>query len=696
MGIVTRMRENRASPENPSTSLANPAAWIVDLFNGGTTQAGVRVNNSNALTIAPVYAAIRVITDTFASLPLVTYERRPGARRMNRVRATGHHLYPLLKERANPFMSAFTFRETMAGHLESWGNAFAEIERDGAGRVLHLWPLRPDRMKVTWTGTRKVYLYSMPDGREVPFRPDEIFHVPGFGFDGLVGYNPIALARESLGLTKATEVFGASFFGNGSRVSGVLSSPNNLSDAAYKRLRQSWEEQHRGAGNHHRVAILEEGTQWQQIGIPPEDAQFLATRQFQVADVARWFRVPPHMIGDLSRSTNNNIEHQSLEFVVHTVGPRLERWEQPMNWELVPEEERGTVYAEFNVDGLLRGDIAARTEHYRSMWGIGVYSINDIREKENLNSVEGGDTHFVPLNMVALSTQGDPFLTGGDRPSGPDSRGELPSDLARLVTRNERALPPGTESAVAPTDAQRRSAALRRRQMLAHRPVFEQRAEFVLSSELKAVRKALARSLSTRDAIDLNDWLDEFYDTFNETVADRMRAAVQALAGVIYASAAEEVEGDQDVDAQTEQLIEDFADTLGVRWAASSRRQLQEILRDTEPEDLEAALTQRLDEWEETRAGKVGLHETVRLAGAVAVWAYAANERYRITWVAFGDNCPYCDQLDGKTIDTRSEVFVEGGSEIDPDDGEHDPLPVRYDVGHAPAHGGCDCSLAAA
>lgn len=696
MGIVTRMRENRASPENPSTSLANPASWLVDLMSGGATKSGVRINNSNALQIAPVYAAIRVITDTFASLPLITYERVPNGRRMDRRKAVEHHLYPLLKERSNPFMSAFTFRETMAGHLESWGNAFAEIERDGAGRVQHLWPLRPDSMRVLWTGSRKVYLYRLPDGQEIPFRADEIFHVPGFGFDGLVGYNPITLARESLALTKATEVFGASFFGNGSRVSGVLQTPKVMSDEAYQRLRQTWEEQHRGVGNHHRVAILEEGTQWQQIGIPPEDAQFLATRQFQVADVARWFRVPPHMIGDLSRSTNNNIEHQSLEFVVHTVGPRLKRWEQPMNWELVPEEERGSIYAEFNVDGLLRGDIKSQTEHWKAMIGVGVYSPNDVREMKNMNGYEGGDSYFVPLNWVPASAGGDPFPTGGDRPPDPDSRGELPSDLARIVTRNERALPAGAETAVAPTAAQRRSAALRRRQMLAHRPMFEDRAANVLTTELNQVRRAVARAFGGRDQAELRAWLDEFYESFNETVAERMLAAVQALAGVIYASAAEEVDGDQEVDAETERMIGEYADTLGVRWAASSRRQLQAILRDTEPEDLEAALNQRLDEWEEKRAEKSAMRETVQLAGAVAVWAFAANERYSVTWVTFGDNCPYCDSLDGKTIDTRSEVFVEGGSEVDPADGENEPLRVRYDVGHAPVHSGCDCGLAAA
>ena len=394
MGVLRRIAEQRASLENPATPLSNPAAWLIDIFGGERSYTGKSVNERNALTSVSVFAATRVIAESVASLPLPVYKRLDPR---GKERATSHPLYALLHDRPNPNMSSFTFREALQAHLCLWGNAFAEIETNGAGRPIALWPITPDRVKVTREGTTKYYIVTV-DNRQIRFESNQILHIPGLSFDGLVGYSPVQLARQAIGLALATEEFGARFFGNGANPGGVLTHPNTLSEEAQKRLKKSWEEKASGLSNAHRIQILEEGMKWEKIGVPPEDAQFLETRKFQVSEIARWFRVPPHMIGDLDRATFSNIEQQSIDFVTHSLRPWLVRWEQVLNWDLFGE--RSPYYAEFVVDGLLRGDTQARYAAYNIGRNAGFLSANDIREMENMNPLPGkqGDLYLVPLN----------------------------------------------------------------------------------------------------------------------------------------------------------------------------------------------------------------------------------------------------------------------------------------------------------
>ena len=320
------------------------------------------VSPSTALQVTAVFACVRILAETVAGLPLHVYRRLENG---GKARAPDHYLYSLLHYLPNPEMTSFEFREVMMGHVCTWGNAYAEIEFDRAGRVRALWPLRPDRMTVKRVNGRLQYIYklSKPDSQgrtEITLRDEQVFHVHGLGSDGIVGYSPIHLARQAVGLALAAEEFGARFFGNDARPGVVLEHPGQLGDEAHKRLRESWESRHGGLDKSHRVAILEEGLKVHEIGLPPEDAQFLQTRKFQVSEIARMFRIPPHMIADLERATFSNIEHQSLEFVIHTIRPWLVRWEQEIYRSLLTPQERKTYFAEFLVDGLLRGDIKSR------------------------------------------------------------------------------------------------------------------------------------------------------------------------------------------------------------------------------------------------------------------------------------------------------------------------------------------------
>lgn len=384
----------RGSLENPSTPLSSGADWLFDALGARKSWAGANITNDGSLALTAVYACVQIIATTLATLPLPVYKRLDNG---GKQRAPSHPLYTLLHDRPNPEMSIVTFRETLMTNVLLWGNGFAEIERNQANQPAALWPIHPQRVRIANEGGRKVFWITV-DGVEKPFGRDDILHIPGLGYDGFVGLSPIQLARQALGLASASEEFGARFFSNGAKMSGVLQHPMRLSDDAAKRLREGFEKVYGGAENAHKVFIAEEGMTFSPMSVPPNDAQFLETRKFQTQEIARIFRVPPHMLADLERATFSNIEHQSIDFVIHTIRPWAVRWEQTLNWELFGN--RSPFYCEFVIDGLLRGDVKSRFEAYAVARQNGWLSANDIRLLENMNPVDGGDAYLVQTNMV--------------------------------------------------------------------------------------------------------------------------------------------------------------------------------------------------------------------------------------------------------------------------------------------------------
>ena len=300
-------------------------------------------------------------------------------------------------------------------HLLLWGNAYAQIIRNGKGEIIALYPLMPNRMMVDRDDKGQLYYQyntSKDDaptmkGTMVNLKPSEVLHIPGLGFDGLVGYSPIAMAKNAIGMAIACEEYGARFFANGAAPSGVLEHPGTIKDPA--RLRESWTATFGGSSNANKVAVLEEGMKYTPISISPEQAQFLETRKFQINEIARIFRVPPHMVGDLEKSSFSNIEQQSLEFVKYTLDPWVVRWEQALQRTLLSEEEKKTLFFKFNVEGLLRGDYASRMNGYATARQNGWMSANDIRELEDLDRIPaelGGDLYLVNGNMLPLVSAG--------------------------------------------------------------------------------------------------------------------------------------------------------------------------------------------------------------------------------------------------------------------------------------------------
>lgn len=379
----------------------------------GRTTSGKPVNERTAMQTTAVYACVRILAEAIASLPLHVYEYQDdGGKKL----VHDHPLYYLLHDEPNPEMTSFVFRETLMSHLLIWGNAYAQIIRDGAGRVLGLYPLLPDKMEVQRDDRGNIYYVYSRNSDENPMfkeygniklKAEDVLHIPGLGFDGLIGYSPIAMTKNAVGMTLACEEYGASFFANGANPGGVLEHPGVLKDPS--KVRESWNSVYRGVNNAHKIAVLEEGMKYQQIGIPPEEAQFLETRKFQINEIARLYRIPPHMVGDLDKSSFSNIEQQSLEFVKYTLDPWVIRWEQSLQRSLLLPGEKGKYFIKLNVDGLLRGDYQSRMNGYAVGRQNGWFSANDIREMENMNPIpdeEGGNLYLVNGAMTKLADAG--------------------------------------------------------------------------------------------------------------------------------------------------------------------------------------------------------------------------------------------------------------------------------------------------
>ena len=380
-------------------------------FMGGTPS-GKAVTERSAMQMTAVYSCVRILAEAVAGLPLHLYKYTDGG---GKEKALDHPLYRLLHDEPNPEMSSFVFRETLMTHLILWGNAYAQVIRNGKGEVVALYPLMPNKMSVDRDENGRLY-YTYYRGSDeaiknkdfaVTLQPSDVLHIPGLGFDGLVGYSPIAMAKNAIGLAIATEEYGAKFFANGAAPGGVLEHPGTIKDP--QRVRESWQSTFGGSGNANKIAVLEEGMKYTPIGISPEQAQFLETRKFQINEIARIFRVPPHMVGDLEKSSFSNIEQQSLEFVKYTLDPWVIRWEQSIQRALLSQGEKAQYFVKFNLEGLLRGDYHSRMNGYAIGRQNGWMSANDIRELENLDRIpaeEGGDLYLINGNMLPLKNAG--------------------------------------------------------------------------------------------------------------------------------------------------------------------------------------------------------------------------------------------------------------------------------------------------
>jgi HK97 family phage portal protein len=658
-------------------------ADLARYLSGEPAWSEVEVSRASAMGVTAVYACVRLIAESVASLPLILYRRLEGG---GKERATDHPLYPVLHNAPNREQNAFTFKEQIIGHLLLNGNTYSEISRKDA-TVLELWPLDPEDMRVKRVANEKVYVYRHA-GTEKVYPRQNILHVPGMGYDGITGYSPIELERQAIGLAIATEKYGAKFFANDGRPGGVIQHPGKLKDdAAYKRMRDSWEAAHRDWENKHRVAILEEGATFKEISLSPEHAQFLETRKFQVAEIARIFRVPPHMIGDVERSTSwgTGIEQQQIGFVVHTLRPWLVRIEQAVSQQLLMPSEREEYFAEFLVDALLRGDLQSRAAAYRTFREIGIYNANEIREMENKNPVDGGEVYFIPMNWIpadkaedmADSQIGENVQQG--KPAEPVAESEPVDEPIEDDSRELRTL---------------RTAAARQRIVKGHMGLFRDATARVLAKERRDVVAGAKEYLGTRELGDFKDWLERYYKEFPGYIRRAVTPIYRSVAEQVKAEIAEEISGIPDLTPEDEEFLSSVVFGFVQRYIGQSKADISSAIEKSINEGMDALpfIEARFDYWDGHRPARVANRESVQSGNAFAKAAYVAAGVLFLRWVTMGPKtCPFCQRMNGMRVKTDA-TFALPGDVITTDAGS---MGLSRTVGHPPLHDGCVCQIVA-
>lgn len=641
----------RRSLENPTVPISSQK--ILDVFGIAQSTAGVNVNEKTAMRNIAVFACIRILSETPASLPLIVYRRLDKG---GKERAHNHPTYPVLHDMANPEMTAMTLRETVQGHAVSWGNGYAYIVREN-GWAKELWPLLPDKTRPIRTNGELSYIVSMSSGEQRILNPIDVLHIPGFGYDGLQGYNPIRLAREAIGLSMAAEEFGSRFFGQGANLGGIIEHPGKLGQQAHENLKQSLNQQHQGLSKAHLLLILEEGMKYQKKGIPPNDAQFLETRNFQVTEIARLFRVPPHMIADLGRATFANIEHQSIEFVVHTLRPWLVRWEQAINYKLFSPQERKRYFAEHLVDGLLRGDARTRAEALSTLRQNGIINADEWREIENMNPQPDGTGKIYLVNsaMVSIPTAA------------------APAQARTLEQRN--------------SDANKRA-----RLANSYKIAFADMGVRIVRREKADIIKAGLKILAERSYERFDRWLEDFYKEAPAWITRIISPLAHSYAESVHVLAADEINALPGMTRELEEHIERYTRTFTAGYISSSLGQLRHVVRQAIEDniDIEEAVTKRLDEWEERRPGKIAMVETVRLGNGIAMTVFAGAGISRMRWVNTGTKtCLFCNELDGKIV-SMGRPFVREDEKLTAEDGT---MHIYKPTMHPPVHQACNCQI---
>ena len=663
------------------SDFTNAPEWLIAPSGAASSNSGQTVTEDSALRLSAVFACVRILQQTISTIPLQVYERTGGGGRGKRI-VSDHPLYDVLHRLTFPDwnLSSLEFRELMMGWLALYGNAYALIQRDGRGRVTGLQPWHPTYMVVHKQAGGVKYMLQAAGG-EVELDQREVLHIRAMlvNADCVVGLSPIQYARETLGTSQALEQFGGKFFANAARPSGVLEVPFSFDgrEDAMRRLRDSWENLHKSSANVGKTAILEEGTTFKPLTIPPGDAQFLESRRFGIEEIARIFWcIPPHMIGDMTHATYSNIEQQGIEFVTKVARPLAVKFETALNNTLFSKEDRKRYFAEFNLDGLMRGDTESRYRAYSSGMNWGFLSPNDIRDLENMNRVEGGDQYFVPLNMVPIK-QSEALVK---------AQIEKPAASAPAKEDDEEAQPKQSQEGKAgPHRRETRAtgAAFRLRLREGYRPLVRNAAERIVRAEVRGIRKQIDSARALRDKSIFDNWLEQFYNSeFGPVIEAAMGAVFASLAESVGGAAADEI-ASQAPDMSV--FTTDYLRTFILKHQQGSIGQLQAL------EDFDA-VEERLDEWLEKRPEKIGDEEATKLSDAAAKVAFVAGGVTLLKWQANANACPLCRSLDQQVVGV-DRWFVPAGGTVDPQDGETAPMHSYGNVGHAPLHQGCQCTV---
>ncbi len=651
---------------------------VLENFRGNTSSAGSSVTPGSSLQLSAVYASIRLMSETLAGLPLPFYEWQDEGRR----RAPEFYLYDLLNVQPNPQMTAFEYREALQAYMMRWGNAYSKIvysqnAYDG-GQIKELWPMIPENILQTRMDRGiKYYQYQEKDGKVNWYPETQIWHMKGLG-DGENGYNPTTLMRRALGLGLSAEEFGAKFFENDAILGLVFEHPGKMGDTAYQRLKDDISAEHGGVKKSHRPYILEEGVKLIKSGVEPDHAQFLETRKFQVNEVARMERIPPHLIGDLDRATFSNIEQQSIEFVIYSLQPWCIRWEQSIQARLMLPAERKRYFAEHLVDGLLRGDTLSRYQAYAAAINAGWFTRADARKKENLSYIAGLEEPLVPLNMVQVNQ------SGAAPARGAGARADIRPWDKRADKKDELK-------------------AAKQRLYLARsfKDIFLKNEGRAIKREIKDVKEALKKikpdNLEASIA-SFQSWLETYYEEFHSILMEYHEANFYALGEAIQANAADQIGSPIGLTPGLNECLDYHIDRTTLRHITTSKRVIQETVTAEKANiangDMEA-FDALFEGWIPKRAEEFAAWEVIRTANLMAKATWFYGQVKGLEWIQLDEN-KFCSTLDGKIIEMGSSCrdthFVTKDDKVEAE-GRSDVLKPSWNVATPPLFLGCTCMI---
>ena len=642
---------------------------------GAPTSSGVKVDERTALKYLAVMSCVSLISSDIARLPLNLYrKRKDGGKDI----VTDNQLYDLLHNSPNPETTSFNFREALQGHLLLWGNTYAYIDREKiGGKIKGLWQISdPGPVKVS---RRKsdgaiIYTYKNQNGKDVTRTREQIFHIPGYGFNGLAGMSMISIAREAIGLGVAAETLGSSYFGQGTHPAGTIEMDGVLGDNR-KEYTEILKKQYAGLGQAHNIMLLEHGLKYKPLTIPLDDSQFLETREFQKIEICGMYHVPPHKIAIHGHnSDNNSLETENANYVDSCLMGWITRWESNIALQLLTQAQRKQgFFFEFVVQGLLRGNSQARAEYYNKIFQIGGIKPNEIRSKENMNPVEGGDELFVMMNMIPLSQAKDLTINGdGTPPKEPGNNPEPDTKASLSDFFSEKRARKAAEA---------KSIQIRDKIAKQYAPLILDAAQAIVNRETKAIKNKIINM--SRAGVSMEKFLDEFYRDFPEYINQKMGPVLRSYMNSIIDATNTEL-GIDGESLDTE--IKDYIDTYAKRHISSSQGQMESLI----PAGLDQ-LEIRAEEWQERRPEKISTDEGVRASG-FAFQAVVFGAGLSTVWRIRGaKTCPFCTSLNGKRV-SSGQSFVKDGDELNPE-GAEAPMKIRGMKAHPPLHASCDCFL---
>ena len=552
-----------------STSVLNYAPtddfWFDRILRA--TASGVEVSHEEALGITALWNGIHLIANALAMVPLRLYRRKSGG---GNAEAREDNRFRVVNRRPNSWQTAFGWRQMSQGHLLLRGNAYAQKVYRANGILDSLVPLHPNRIQLEVEDGEIFYPYQRYDGTPRTFRADEVLHVRGLSTNGLLGYCPVTVLRESLGSIIATERYTGRFFKNNAQPSGVVKAPTPIDDKKYKRLKEEWAATHGGEGQSG-TAFLDSGMEFQAIGFSAEDSQLINSRTFNVQEAARILNIPPHKLKEMSRSTFSNIEHQSIEWVVDTIQPWAENWEQQLDADLLSEREQATLFFKFDLKALLRGDSQQRAAYMQARFNMGSLSPNEIRELDDEDPIEGGDRYYLQQNL-------------------------MPTDKVDDILENKQTPVAALPAAVAvnPSDGQQRP-------VRAFVPVLRDVASRILNREIIAAKRAAGRAAKNHDWDPFRVWIAEYYKEEAGLTAQKFIPIATSMAQAFGCA-------HQSVD----EMIREYAVIAAHALVEDSTMALLEVLRVTPAQEVEGAILAMLESWRWTRPDLIAEREVAR------------------------------------------------------------------------------------